>query len=809
MIDIIENIHRGKKDDYLTLMRLVTSLVLVASVAVAYSAPSMKSENIMVLKRIVVIALNPEQESILRQAIPTRIGESLTPEAMNKLKINLTATSLPLDKIRFGIRQYSGQTSFDTDVHGATGSSVSEDVELVFDFRPIPRLTSIEIFPLVQIDKERLKAKCPIHVGEMYDSDSIETARKVLNDEVLKEGIHDAKVSLHRTLLTSSTLALGFVIEGAVPVRLYKRQFKGAGWLNASRIREQLKHLEPIAFDKGSTVTAQMLQDAEYVATDVMHALGYLEAQARLSETDASSKGLRVTYQIDRGPRYRIGESHAEGIRFPDRKFWQNATEPYINKPFTSARFDDIKKAIEHQAGINGYMAPVVALDVVPSIKTHTITINAHVDEGTTSSLGAIRIERREPERGYGTSWYHRRFSPPLSEEIIKKQIRARSGNPMNSMITDNATRRLYRLNTFEDVKVETAATSDTFVRDIVASVREKRTAYAGISLGWNDETGPVSRLTMTEKNVGGQADVLNIGLSIGLNEKALGGEISYLDRYWKSGERWLGEEREPSLLWSAYLNESSYDQYNEKREGGALRLGYQIGKHNGPWSNGWQARLERITYEPFHNMSDYHEKFRDYIAATIAYDLTYDRLERGEWDSMRGFLVNTSIETGAADGLLLDWTTRTDWRRPIIRRWIWQVQSEVGLMPIESTGVGMSHRFQAGGMNGIRGFEYHGLGPVDRKNDELHIGGATKLILQNEIRYIVNENVQIPLFFDIGTLDKEPFTIGTIRASTGVGVRFKIPGMNQRAYLYYAQNILKEETDDNRSIHFGFSFDF
>ena len=81
--------------------------------------------------------------------------------------------------------------------------------------------------------------------------------------------------------------------------------------------------------------------------------------------------------------------------------------------------------------------------------------------------------------------------------------------------------------------------------------------------------------------------------------------------------------------------------------------------------------------------------------------------------------------------------------------------------------------------------------------------------MLQNEIRYIINENVQLPVFFDIGTLGEDAFSLGKIRSSVGLGVRFKVPGMNQRAYLYYAENIMKTSTDNSRSIHFGFSFDF
>lgn len=670
-----------------------------------------------------------------------------------------------------------------------------------------PCVAEIGVLPLIPIDAERLRAVCTIQIGDAYDRESIAETAVALRNEAFRLGFPGARIVLRHDPLTTSSLAVDFIVEGATPPELSKVRIKGAGWINGHRACNYLKHLEPIAFDKGTTVTAALLQNVEGATTAFMRAQGYLEARARLAETSTNPKGVNVTYRVERGPRFRIAASQATGIRFPDPADWKPATEDLENKPLTVKRIRELEDAITERAREDGYMAPTVEMEFVPSADEHEVTVTAHIDEGTTSTLGEVKIERVPPENGYGKSWYHRRVAPPVAEEIIRKQIRARMGDTLNHRVLDDASRRLWRLGTFDQVDVDTTATSSSLVRDLFVKVRSQRTGSFVSSLGWADEIGPIGRLKFSEGNFHGCADMLTLGISA--TNAGLGGEVSYLDRYWERGERWLGEDREPSLLWSAYLNARGYDQYEERHAGGSLGLSYLLGDTPGPWSNSWLATVEQVSYQPYETADRYKEDFSSYLAATLAWHLTYDMRDRGDWDSTRGLLFDTSLETGFARGFLLKWTTRMDWRRPIARRWTWLVQGEMGLMPLNATSVGLSHRCHAGGLDGIRGFRYRGLGPVDPKNDELHIGGATLLTLRNEIRYHFNDKIQLPFFFDLGSLSENPFGWGGLRASAGLGIRYHMSDSNKQAYLYFAQNLLREKTDDEQIIRFGFSFDF
>ena len=668
-----------------------------------------------------------------------------------------------------------------------------------------PRIERINVFPLIELEAAELSAACPLKTGDRFDEATAVKAVQALDAETARLGYPGSKTMLRYTRLTSTTLAVGFVIEPPEPAELHRVRFKGAGWGNAPRIRKYFKELEPLPFDRGSSVTAARLREVETISLEIMRSLGHLEAEVRLAETKRGDRGVTVEYQIERGPRFRIDEAIVDSRRFPDPDHWEMVVDRFEGKPFTASRLKELEDGLKLQSRRDGYMAPEIELEFTPSPEEHRVIVQAAVDEGTTSVLGSVVIEREEPERGHGTSWYHRRIAPPMAERLIRRQIRAQMGEPLNEKVIEDASRQLWRLGNLDEVEVETSATSDTYVRDLAARVRDRRTASIGASFGWVDELGPVGQFSLSETNLGGLGDAL--GLQMAWHGEGLSGEVSYLDRHWRTGERWLGEDRDPSLLWNATLTQRAYDEYVEQRAGGGLSLRYLVGDRGGLWSNAWQARVEQVGYDPFDDEVEYREDFNTYIAATLGYRLLYDGRDRGDWDATRGLLFETGLEAGAADGPLVKWTTRGEWRYPLMRRLTWVVQGEAGVMPVDASKVGLSHRYHGGGLEGVRGFEERGLGPVDDRNDDLHIGGSTSLVLRNEVRYLFNDRLQFPVFVDVGALDDGAFSIGKPRASVGLGLRFVMPGSNQRAYVYFAENVLAEDTDNERTIRFGFSF--
>lgn len=748
------------------------------------------------LRRVEVHGLSATQEEEVKLVVPLEVGDPITQQSLDELERRLEGLNLPKDrqkvKLRPTVMAQDGETT--------------NGVDLVIDYTPPMTIAQLRFLPLIAVDEEALALAAPMKVGDKLENENLQATLDALKKFAADAGFPDVIVTPHYYSIGNAQASVSFFLEGVEPAKLHKVRFDNAGFGNAPKIRKYFRELETMDFDKGTTVTASLLLEVEKISTDLMRAQGYLDVQTVLDDTRVSNRGVRVTYSFERGTRYRLEQTFVEGDRFP-ADFWRPATIRFDRKHFTTARVREIEESVKQRSQTEGYMAPDIKVEFDTDREQKTVAVTMDVDEGTTSVMGRVRLERDPGKRGYGKSWYHRNIAPPVQDAVLEKQARAYQGEQLYGKFLTDAERRLWRLGILDEVEVDTVATSDTMVRDIVLKVRERRTAGLEASIGWNEELGAITRMSVTERNVGGRADVASVGGYYSLSGDGYGGDVSYFDRYWTTGERLLGREREPSLLYGLHLSDLVYDEYYERRNGGILRLSYLTGPRLGPWSNTIQLRAEEINYFPFREPQRYSEDFDSYYPATVAYHITYDTRDRGEFDSTEGFIFDTGIETGYADGTLVKWSNLAEWHKRLARRWGWVTRAQFGLMPWDAGEVGLSDRYFVGGVNTLRGFSNRGVGPVDDKEDDLHIGGATFTSLQNEIRLIASDDIDIPLFIDTGTLNQSPLDYDRPRASVGTGLRVKVPGVTERAYLYFAENLIKEEDDDTQWLHFGFRF--
>jgi outer membrane protein insertion porin family len=89
--------------------------------------------------------------------------------------------------------------------------------------------------------------------------------------------------------------------------------------------------------------------------------------------------------------------------------------------------------------------------------------------------------------------------------------------------------------------------------------------------------------------------------------------------------------------------------------------------------------------------------------------------------------------------------------------------------------------RVFAGGFRSLRGFQFRGVGPVayGPLGSGYMVGGTYAWLntVEYQLPLVANERVSFVAFCDYGTVSNR-ITLGDFRASVGVGLRLKIPGM-------------------------------
>ncbi|HVR28524.1 MAG TPA: BamA/TamA family outer membrane protein, partial [Thermoanaerobaculia bacterium] len=88
-----------------------------------------------------------------------------------------------------------------------------------------------------------------------------------------------------------------------------------------------------------------------------------------------------------------------------------------------------------------------------------------------------------------------------------------------------------------------------------------------------------------------------------------------------------------------------------------------------------------------------------------------------------------------------------------------------------------LEDRFTAGGPFSVRGFDANTLGPRFPEQDGFPIGGRAVLVMNQELRFPIWDDLWGGVFYDTGTVFEgaEDVSLGALRESFGVGLRYDI----------------------------------
>lgn len=758
----------------------------------------------VVLDEIAVLGLDAHQRQILLDLMPVRAGEPIDQEDLAEINRRLETAGVPHDHLRIGLLP----------MEQAADAAILP-AKLIFDFRPPFALSDLRVFTLLPVEPDEIAEALTMKAGDVYDRDAITSQSLQLEARARALGYHNVEIIPFEDQHTSQSVRLTYFVQDHRPPKLDGFSLRKAGFLQSFMFHAGVKNIPEKPFSEDADVTAQTVLELRELARRFFSDQGWLDADVAIEEirVKADDEDLRqahLYYRVNRGERYRIGDVAVAGHDHIPEEAFDDVIEHYKGRKFLLKDYRELGEEIERISQAHGFMAPTVKMNYGVRPGRPSVAVAADIDEGTTSTLNDIRIihrpypEQRSPLTRL-TGSLRKKLNPRVSREVIERQIFVQPGDPLNRAVIDASETNLHSMRIFDEIKLSTEPTSDPLKSDLIVDLQDKLTAALSFTAGWSDQAGPFGSVEYVENNMFGLGDQL--ALSARFSKLTNRGHITYTDRNWKLGDRLLGHERAPSLAYSLFYTDGFYNEYVEEHRGGTMTLGCR--RPESPlWHDNWQLRLENIHFDPDRDEDDYEEKFHDYLAATLGYFVSHDTRRFADW-SREGHNFLMGMEVGAADGFLARFTTAYDIYLPITKRLGWVTKTQLGLIPTDAEDIGLADRFQGGGTHDLRGFDVRGIGPVDSKVDDLRIGGATKLFVQNELRLMVRDNIMAVTFLDLGTLSAGPLNFSDWRASAGAGVRMKLPEFNNEVFLYFSEAIMAEDTDAQTSIHMGVQFAF
>lgn len=474
---------------------------------------------------------------------------------------------------------------------------------------------------------------------------------------------------------------------------------------------------------------------------DVLRASGYYGAQpsARLE----TSVPRRVVFQLNPGPRYRLGEVELvtdDPALIP--RLRDMGWSPRM--PARAAALLAAEQEWLEFVRARGYpFARYAARTYTPDHERRVLRVTLELDSGPPAVWGETTIT--------GTV--------RASSSFIRGELAIEPGEPYHPARLDETRARLIRLGLFSSVSLTPAEHMDENGRLPVAlTLRERRPRTFAAGVRYTTDEGAGARVEWEHRNLGGRAERLRLTADAGESLHALEARLA-MPQFVRPRQRMLLGARAAEESTDAYDSRSLRASAQLEREwrqlvwargGVAFRLS-DVGQFEDDENYVFLSIPVGVDWNTSRSLLDPRGGFRLFANAEPFYDL-----ERKD----RGFL-KTSATLNRYQRLTQD------------RAWLLAGRVTAGSI----TGAGAERvpadeRFYAGGGGSVRGYAYQSLGPL---RDDDPLGGRSLLEVSGEVRGQISESIGFVLFLDGGTAYEatvpdfdEPFRWGA-----GVGFRY------------------------------------
>lgn len=536
---------------------------------------------------------------------------------------------------------------------------------------------------------------------------------------------------------------------------------------------------------------------------------GYVDIQIldATAELSPDRKGFFLTFSLKEGNRYRLASI--------DIKSQLRGVTPEILRPVVELRDGDwydgdaigrAAVALEEFIHNRGY----AFVEVKPRIKKNADkqTVEAGFDVGEGPRVFIERIDISGNTR--------------TKDRVIRREFRLAEGDAFDAELLRKTRTRLNDLGYFGGVDIATSPGSAPDRAIVTARIAEKATGELSFGGGFSTDAGALLDIGLAERNMVGTG--INASINGVLAQKRSSVNLSVTDPYFL--DRNLVAGIDLFLIQTQYLGTQPYD---ERRVGGAIRVGYDFSEHlRQTWSYSLINRsvFNVITTASPFILNQVGSTLLSQISQSVSVDFRDSRLfpHKGwavdlgtDYAGLGGNANFVRVNLSSAYYIPLDRLFDDD-------QWGIRLSAGAGYMVLFGGKDLIIDRFFLGGEN-LRGFQTGGVGPHDTTSGD-PLGGRFIWTQSSELRFPlpgIPKDIGLTgrAFVDIGSLSQGSFKTSTCagcvavtisqsaapRIGAGVGVSWRTQfGLIN---VDIAPFVVKQKNDQTQFFRFGFGSRF
>jgi len=683
---------------------------------------------------------------------------------------------------------------FDPDVRVRAEVAAADPakVDIIFTVKENAQIEEVTITGNTQISTEALERELPFKKGDVLPTDARVGVEKALGAAYRKQGYTKATAALEVKELPTGTVALAVRIDEGGRILVRDIGYEGNESFTSLRLGFHTASKSSFLFVKNYYDAVMFEQDLAAVR-DFYYSMGFLDVKVTegTSTWNDSRTEVSLVIKIDEGKRYELGEVDFSGHTLFTTAELRAQFSRAIGQTLDRERMNKALEGIRSLYGDSGWILVNFEQELVPDPSTGQALLKLDINEGQRIRVAAIsRTERVQdiPESELGAfSRFFARLAPPVKDEVVLRHVRLHRGEVYRREQQLRSERELRGLRVFKSVRIENTATDDPYARDVNVITEVDNTGFLLLRAGIGGGDGGFVGAELTERNLFGEARAAGISATIGTDSFGLG--LSYRDRDFRGS----GNE----LLSRAFYQEYNRRGYDETQIGLTNTLTMPI---DDVLKEAWRVRLADVSLDPD---DDVEADLNDYFVAAVRYSRSID-LRDDYRNPTEGYLLEGGIEGGVADAFFVKLTGDYNWYKRLVGDLGYSLDGSASLIPTpgDRDDLGLSERLFLGGTSDLRGYRFRGAGERDRGDNDVALGGLSKLLLRNELSHPLGvPNLKGIVFLDAGSLDEDFAAWNSPRFSTGFGFRYSTNAISAGLDFGFALN--KKSGDKTQLVHF------
>lgn len=797
--------------------------------APAMALPPVPAEG--TVTRVVVEGNRRIEEAVVLAAVGLRRGESLSPEKVRRDLKAVYATGFFEDVVVELLPDENG-------------------VQVRFVVREKPAVREVRIEGEKKVDEDDIREVLDVRAFTVLnEAKVIENVAKI-RDVYVEKGFYLAEIEPVYEPVGSDQVDVVFQIKENRKVVVQRVEFTGNDHVPAAKIKRFLQVKEAGFIPwlmKAGTFRRDQLEADQQTVSAVFLEEGYLDIRVEPPKVYLSpdKRYIFIHYDVTEGEQYTLGSIDVTGDFVEEQGLtreaglqivggrhvadiqedqWRAAEKrkkrlldietkgPALQtgEVFKYSQMHAVRSSLESLYGDQGYAFVNVVPDIRPDPKTRTADVTFAIEKGEKVRIGRVNITGNDP----------------TFDKVVRREVQVNENEVYRGSLLNASRARLMRLGFFEDVTISTPRGEGDNVLDMNVQVAERPTGSFSLGMGYSNVESFVLTFNVQKNNFLGLGYLMSA--AVNWSKLRRQGSLSFFDPYFLD-TRWTAS------IEGFYLSQQFQVENEEFRRGGSLSIGRYLDPRDDV-----QLRLE-YTFEdvglqnidPFRQHLLEGQLYRNGLTSSLGAVLSIDKRNDRIFPT-RGILTN--ISTSLAGGFRINENqvlsllggdfnfveSRFNFRlyQPILPKSDTVVfRLNVSLGDIRSTDgreIAFIHRYRAGGIQSLRGFDWYSLGPSIRvltddpvhSDDKLIVGGTQTWTNNFEIEsWIVKAaGISAVAFFDAGNAfggpdGEDPISPFALRTSIGAGIRWRSPIGPLRFELGFPLNPLEDE----RKSQFGF----